>query len=286
MSFPVNHKNVPSEASGRAGIRQILMPPLLFILLYDLLQTACLLMYRHMKASGPAALSAFLKEKPGLCMAVMAVSSMAAALLPLLGTGRRRLAAFRDPAGGKRAESGSLPVWAGLLSCAVFLCIFSNAQIQALNIVSDSVYSMQPIYRELPFPVILLLFSVFSPFAEEFVFRGIFYTGLRSRFPVPLSVLCSAALFGIYHMEAVQGTYAFFMGILFALAMELTGDLRAPWLLHCISNGLPLILSYLGVWEAFLQRSFRITAFVCFMLSAGVLAAFTARKKVSGGQEL
>jgi len=260
-------------------------------------------MYRHLKASGPAFISAFLRERPGISTAVIIVLSTAAALLPVLGEGKRRLDAFGKRKGkpaprgeerGAERESGTdwesgaerekktgktLPVRALFAVCACALCILGNAQIQVMGLASDSVAAMQPIYRELSFPVILLIFAVFTPFAEEFVFRGLLYTGFRRSLSPLYSILLGGVLFGLYHGELIQGTYAFLMGMFFCLSMEATGDIRMPWLLHGLSNGLPLCLSYLGIWEPFLLREGRLGTFACLLIAAGGLAAYMLRTK-------
>lgn len=272
----------PAQDSYSPGIWQIFLPAFLFIVLYSLLQSACILMYRHLKASGPVFMRAPLAERPGLCMAGIIVFSMAAALFAVSGVGKRRLSAFREkkvPAVQGESRKKRIFLWLCLILCACALCIFGNAQIQAGGLNSDSVYTMQPIYREVPFPFILLTFAVFTPFTEEFVFRGILYAGLRSRFSSLPSALLAAALFGLYHGELIQGTYAFFMGLFFCVSLEVTGDIRMPWLLHGICNGLPLILSYSGIWEIFLGRAWRIGTFACFLIAAGLSGALLVRKK-------
>jgi membrane protease YdiL (CAAX protease family) len=40
---------------------------------------------------------------------------------------------------------------------------------------------------------------VLAPIAEETVFRGVIYGGLRQSWPMPLAALVSAALFGLVH---------------------------------------------------------------------------------------
>ena len=282
----IHNKDTESPAQGtyRPGIWQILLPVFAFILLFSLMQFACLLMYRHLKASGPLFLRPFLAGRPGLCMTAMILFSMVAALFPVLREGRVRLDAFRKRVRADAADRGMkemIPIWIGLTACACALCIFGNAQIQSIGLNSESVSTMQPVYRELPFLFILLIFAVLTPFVEEYVFRGILYTGLRSRFTPLLSMLLAAAMFGLYHEELIQGTYAFCMGLLFCISLEVTGDLKAPWLLHSISNGLPLVISYLGLWETFLKREWRIGTFACFLIAAGLSGAALIRKNAS-----
>lgn len=112
---------------------------------------------------------------------------------------------------------------------------------------SDSILAMQPVYNEILF--LLLLFAGVTPFVQEFVFRGLVYTCLRSRFRPFGSALLATACFGLYHGELIQRTYAFCMGLILGLSMELSGNLKLPWLLHGLANGLSLVLSYSDLWE-------------------------------------
>lgn len=66
----------------------------------------------------------------------------------------------------------------------------------------------------------LLLVVVVGPIAEELLFRGVIYGGLRTCFPVDVSALVSALIFGIYHKNIVQGLYAAAFGIILAYIFE------------------------------------------------------------------
>lgn len=279
-----NRKSKNTGGSCGPELWEIFRPVVLFVLLYLVIQYGCLLEIRHLRASGPGPVKEFIRARPGLCLAVMMVVPTASALSFVYREGKRRLSAFRKVRGedGRKGKGKKAAIRASLAAAACALCIFFNAQIQVLGLESDSVYAMQPLYREFPFFFVLLLTAVFTPFAEEFVFRGILYTGLRCRLAVLPSVLISAALFGLYHGELLQGTYAFLMGLFFALSMELTGELRMPWILHGISNGLPLCLSCFGVWEGFLMPERRITALLLALVSLGLTAALGFWEKKAG----
>jgi membrane protease YdiL (CAAX protease family) len=258
------------------------MPALIFTAIYILLQSAFGIVCSHLAASGPAPLKAFVLKRPGLILAAEIVLPMAAALLAVFPEGRRRLCAFRkrkacgaEERGGER--EALLLVLLAVAACA--FCVFGNALIQAMGLNPDSVSAMQPIYNEIPFLLLLLFFAGFTPFAEEFVFRGLVYTGLRRRFPPLLSVLASAACFGLYHGELIQGIYAFCMGLLLGLSMERSGDIRMPWLLHGLANGLPLCLSRFGLWEPAAGPAGRACALTFLLISAGLYWGFSARER-------
>ena len=262
---------------------QIFLPAIAFVLLYTGLQYVCFMIFRRLEAWGTGAFDAFVSQRSGLVLTFSIVVPMALSLLAVSGEGRKRLASFRKerpgPAADRSGSAGCL-AWLVLLLCTCSFCILGNAQIQALGLNSDSVSAMQPVYREIPFPLLLLIFAGFTPFAEEFVFRGLVYTGLRKRFPPLISVFVAAACFGLYHGELIQGIYAFCMGLIFGLSMELSGNLKLPWLLHGLANGLPLALSYAGLWEYFAGKEGRICALICLLLCAGLSGEFLVPGKM------
>ena len=270
----------PAAGTGLPGLFEIFMPGLIFAALYILLQSGFSLVCSHLAASGPAPLKAFVLNRPGLVLAAEIVLPMVAALLAVFPEGRRRLGAFRkrkaSGAAGRGTKRDTLLLIL-LTASAISFCIFGNALIQAMGLNPDSVSAMQPVYNEIPFPFLLLLFAGFTPFAEEFVFRGLVYTGLRRRFPFLLSVFVSAVCFGLYHGEPIQGTYAFCMGLILGLSMEHSGGIRMPWLLHGLANGLPLCLSFFGLWEPLESPAGRACTLVCFLISAGLYGAFSTR---------
>ncbi|MBR1931246.1 MAG: HAD hydrolase-like protein [Lachnospiraceae bacterium] len=102
----------------------------------------------------------------------------------------------------------------------------------------------------------LLIYGIVSPVAEELLFRGILYNRLRRfarEYPAGCrqkgvnspefifsktlpAILISAALFGLYHMNIVQGIYAFVMGCLMAYGYEYFGSFLVPVMIHAGAN--------------------------------------------------
>jgi membrane protease YdiL (CAAX protease family) len=75
---------------------------------------------------------------------------------------------------------------------------------------------------------------VFAPFVEELFFRGLFYSRLRERLPVVISVVFSALAFASIHgfLSPVQITG----GLLFAVIFEWRKNVWAPYTVHAIAN--------------------------------------------------
>lgn len=90
----------------------------------------------------------------------------------------------------------------------------------------------------------LIALGIVSPIAEELLFRGIIHNLLKRVMNVKVALLFSSALFGLYHMNFVQGMYAFLMGCLIAYAYEYFGDFKMAVAVHVIANVLVYCLTY------------------------------------------
>ena len=83
----------------------------------------------------------------------------------------------------------------------------------------------------------IIFFCLIAPIYEEIIFRGMLFGGLRRKgFGFVGAALLSAILFSVMHMNIAQGVNAFFLGLLFALVYEATGNLSAAIMLHMINN--------------------------------------------------
>lgn len=100
------------------------------------------------------------------------------------------------------------------------------------------------------FLVGLFCYSIVSPIAEEILFRGVFFAYMRRFLTLKLAIVLSSALFGFYHMNAVQGIYAFVIGCLIAYSYEYFGSFLMPLAVHMLSNLLSYCLSYTGLAES------------------------------------
>lgn len=85
--------------------------------------------------------------------------------------------------------------------------------------------------------------GVVIPWAEELVFRGLVFGGLRKEHPFALSAWLSAAVFGMYHGNVLQGIYGGAMGVVLAWGMEKEGTIKAPVLMHMAANLASVVLT-------------------------------------------
>lgn len=76
---------------------------------------------------------------------------------------------------------------------------------------------------------------------EETVYRGIFYNEYSKISPFK-GIVLSGFLFGIIHGNLNQFSYAFAMGIVFALLIEATNSILATMIVHFFINGTSILL--------------------------------------------
>lgn len=96
-----------------------------------------------------------------------------------------------------------------------------------------------------PANVIRYMTTAIAPaFAEEFLFRGVYYTNLRP-YGRTQAVLISALLFSLMHMNLAQIIYTFMAGIVMAMMYELTASIWCCILFHLLNNELAVIAEIL-----------------------------------------
>lgn len=78
---------------------------------------------------------------------------------------------------------------------------------------------------------------LFAPLYEEFLFRGVLLRGMKMRgYPAAVAVVMSAALFGLIHLNVLQGVHAFALGLLLGGIYLKTGSFSLILLAHILSN--------------------------------------------------
>lgn len=78
---------------------------------------------------------------------------------------------------------------------------------------------------------------IIAPVVEECLFRDVTYFYARKIFPSEwVAIIYQALLFGIMHMNAYQGVYTFFMGLLIGYCYKKTGNLKVCIAMHAANN--------------------------------------------------
>lgn len=83
----------------------------------------------------------------------------------------------------------------------------------------------------------MILYSVFlAPISEELIFRGVTMRIARRAFPFWIANIIQAILFGVFHMNMLQGCYAFALGLFLGYICEYGGTIYHVILFHFLFN--------------------------------------------------
>ena len=94
----------------------------------------------------------------------------------------------------------------------------------------------------------LLLYGIYSPLAEELVFRGILFTQGKTLMKPSYAAILSAVAFGIYHGNSIQMVYSIALGLVLAYAYHYSGQFVVPVVLHAIINVIVYVASNYGMF--------------------------------------
>ena len=83
-----------------------------------------------------------------------------------------------------------------------------------------------------------------APIVEEVIFRGVVLGSFRKVFLACVSIIVSALIFGLYHMNPVAIVYASIMGIIAGIVYEKRQNLLFPIILHMANNLMGLLQDF------------------------------------------
>ena len=134
-----------------------------------------------------------------------------------------------------------------LLCILIYICLspvlnFFNAVslLYSSNVISSVMFSVTD---EVPFVVGLLIIAIVPAFLEEFTYRGVFYNTYRLAAGFGAALL-SGLLFGLVHGNLNQFTYAFVLGVIFALIVEATDSIWSTMIVHALVNAMSVVTIY------------------------------------------
>ncbi|MDV3428984.1 MAG: CPBP family intramembrane metalloprotease [Bacillota bacterium] len=93
----------------------------------------------------------------------------------------------------------------------------------------------------------ILAFAVVAPISEEIIFRGMVLKGFLKHYSVRKSIILSALLFGIAHMNPWQFVSAFAAGIVLGWWYVKTDSIITTIFGHALNNGMICIIGAIGL---------------------------------------
>ena len=149
-------------------------------------------------------------------------------------------------------------MYAGSLVSNILSMVMPSWFYESYSGVEDALYSGS-IYLQIAVIVII------APLIEEMIFRVLVYNRIKRMSNVKAAAILSALFFGVFHLNFVQGVYAFIIGILLVYVYEKYKSMWAPFVFHASANGFSLLISTLATDSA--DTSDIVTSDIFYLLS-------------------
>lgn len=120
------------------------------------------------------------------------------------------------------------------------------AELQGLESADEAQQDVVKLMREnkdpLLFAVLAIVACVGAPLSEEVVFRGYIYPVVKRFTNIPVSVVFNGLLFAAIHGNLAALPTLFLLGLILAVAYELSGSLWLPIAIHAAYNTVSVIV--------------------------------------------
>jgi membrane protease YdiL (CAAX protease family) len=141
-----------------------------------------------------------------------------------------------SPAGLAGAVVGTV----GLsLACGAAIELLHAGPGTVLHAISSAMHGASPARLGLA----LLALCVLPGLAEEGLFRGLVQTRLAERWGRAPALVAASMAFGLLHMDPVQGTVAFVVGLYLGWIADRTGSIRPGIAAHAVNNAVFVVLA-------------------------------------------
>lgn len=155
----------------------------------------------------------------------------------------------------RHRQAPKVHVHLGFKGINPLLVVWCFALMLAASVALEPLYELLPVPHQDPGRGWWAFFAVVvvAPLFEEWICRGVIFGALRLRHGVVVSILLSALIFGLMHVQPVPVLNAFVLGLVLAFIYHKTKTLWSSILLHALYNGMAFALTVTGFGE----RSFR-----------------------------
>lgn len=118
--------------------------------------------------------------------------------------------------------------------------------------------------------VTIIAATCLAPIGEELICRGMVLTYARKSLPFWLANIIQALMFGIMHMNWVQGTYAFIIGLILGYAVKRYNSIIPSMIMHFFVNSIcSIIMALIFNFVPAVMISIVITSIISIIAVAG-----------------
>ncbi len=128
--------------------------------------------------------------------------------------------------------------------------------------------------------------ALVAPIIEEIIFRGLILNELKKVMTVTGAVILQGILFGVYHLQVIQGAYAILFGILMGLAYVWTKSIWSSIIIHVMINGTSTILSNIPNESRFISvlENYNAMIFAISLVLIIVCYLYLYKRRISSSQ--
>jgi len=126
-----------------------------------------------------------------------------------------------------------------------------------------------------------LLFTAILPaISEELLFRGVILNSFNKKYNSVIAILFSALIFGVYHMNWIQGIFAFLLGLILGYSYLKSNSLWVPIIIHFINNAIAVLSTHYDFFNFNLSPIWwSLIIFVSLIIVIGVIYYFEIKDK-------
>lgn len=124
-------------------------------------------------------------------------------------------------------------------------------------------------------PVMIFYAVLLGPICEELTFRGLTMYYASKGFSFWTANIIQSCMFAIFHMNIIQGIYAFLIGIVLGYIYHITSSIIVPIVLHILFNGMS------GLVSTFVDLSSKNPVTFCVVLIIGIYGTYFAIKSLN-----
>lgn len=90
----------------------------------------------------------------------------------------------------------------------------------------------------------ILVLVIIAPIVEEYLFRGYVFTECKKMYSLTASLILNGLLFGLFHMNILQGINAFFLGIVLSLIYYHRANIKDNIIVHMTNNAIAVLPAF------------------------------------------
>lgn len=113
--------------------------------------------------------------------------------------------------------------------------------------------------------------GIIGPIVEEIIFRGAILNELNRKYNITIAIIVQALLFGLIHMNLIQSTYAFVIGLLLGLLVAATKSIWPGIVGHILMNSSSLLIDKSASTTDFIDKNFIVLLIIATLIVAALI---------------